>query len=246
MEEYLRKISGFLAFVLTFVFSAYLYFTAKGFVYENGTLVLKTQTAHAEDIKKGIAVVLPNNININASNKYAVGPANAPLTMYEYSSLGCPHCADFHLSSVPKLEKEFVSQGVLRIVFVNFPLDKKSMEGAMLSQCMTYENYHDFITRLFDRQRFWLLAGDDTPLLKYAAEYGLSYDEAEACKNDNALASSIIADRQQAISQLKMEGTPAFLISGADGNEIIYGQPRYSDLVNYIRSRLQRLGYVME
>lgn len=246
MEQFIRKLSGFLSLLVTFFLSAFFYFNAKGFVYADGKLVLQKQIAHAEEVKNGIAVVLPSNIHINASGAYAIGSDSAPLTLYEYSSLGCPHCADFHLNSVPKLEKEFVDQGVLRIIFVNFPLDKKSMEGAMLAQCMSYENYHDFITTLFDRQRFWFLASDDAPLLKYAAEYGLSYDEAVLCKSDDAVASAIVADRQQAISQLKMDGTPAFLITGADGNEIIYGQPRYSDLVKYIQSRLQRLGYVIE
>lgn len=244
MENLIKKISNAISLVLLFIVSSFFYFSAKGFVIENGQIVLQKQVAHADEIKNGIATVLPKNIHINASARYITGAETAPLTIYEYSSFGCPHCADFHLSTLPKLTEDYVDTGLVKILFVSFPLDKKSMKGAMLARCMTYENYHNFIYTLFDRQRRWFLAGDDTPLFKIAAEYGLSYDEAMSCIKDDSAASEIIADRQQAIAQLKMEGTPALLVSGADGNEIIYGDPRYSDLKEYLNKRLTDLGYL--
>lgn len=246
MEELIKKVSNAISLILLFAISAVFYFSAKGFVIENGQIVLKEQIAHADDVKNGIAVVLPRNININASTKFAYGAPNAPLTLYEYSSFGCPHCADFHLSVLPKLEKDYLEQGLLKIVFVSFPLDKKSMKAAMLARCITYDNYNNFIATLFDHQRSWFLASDDTPLFKYAAEYGLSYDEAQECVKNDAVASEIIADRQQGIKQLKMDGTPAFLISGSDGNEIIYGKPRYSELQEYLDARLAAMNYIRQ
>ncbi len=241
MEDLIKRVSNAISLILLFVLSSFFYFSAKGFVIENGEIVLKKQIVHAEDIKNGIATVLPKNINVNASTKYMKGSQSAPLTFYEYSSFGCPHCADFHLNVLPKLERDYVENGLLRVVFVSFPLEKKSMKGAMLARCMTYDNYHQFIETLFDKQRFWLLANDDTSLFKYAAEYGLSYDEAAACIRDDKIASEIIADRQQGMTQLKMDGTPAFLISGPDGNEVIYGKPRYSDLQKYLDKRLAEI-----
>lgn len=241
MENIIKKISNAISLAILFVVSAFFYFSAKGFVVENGKIVLQKQVAHADEIKNGIATVLPKNININASTRFARGDKEAPLTIYEYSSFGCPHCADFHLSVLPELEEDYVAKGLVRVVFVSFPLDKKSMKGAMLARCMTYDNYHNFIQTLFDRQRRWFLADDDTPLFKFAAEYGLSYDESVSCVKDDAVASEIIADRQQAIAQLKMDGTPALLISGRDGNEMIYGKPRYSDLKEYLNKRLTEM-----
>ena len=102
------------------------------------------------DVKNGIATVLPSNIVLGASQKYALGSASAPLTLYEYSSLGCPHCSDFHNDILPKLKEEYIDKGQLRVIFVNFPLDKKSMKAALLSNCLTYENYFGFLNRLFD------------------------------------------------------------------------------------------------
>ena len=242
MDTFIRKISRVLSFIVVFIFSAFLYFNFKGFtVNPNGEIVLRQQVANAAE-KNGIATVLPSNLNINASKKFAVGDVNAPLTMYEFSSLGCPHCADFHLDVVPELEKEYVKKGLLRIVFVNFPLDKKSMNAALLLNCMTAENYHGYLKRLFEKQRFWYLAKNNTPLLRYAAEYGLSYDEGESCLSNDREAKDIIADRQQGIDQLKMEGTPAFLFSGIDGNEIIYGAPSFKSLKEYLDTRLEKMG----
>lgn len=243
MDNFIRKISNILSWIVVFFFSATLYFNYKGFVYENGQIVLRKQVAEAAE-QNGIATVLPKDIVINTSQKYAFGSEDAPLTMFEYSSLGCPHCADFHLDIFPDLVKEYVNKGMLRVVFVNFPLDKTSMKAAMLSKCMVYENYLPFIEAMFSAQRSWWLDTDEEHLFRYAAEHGLSYEEAQACVKDKKLAQEIVADRQEAIDRLKVQGTPAFYITGKDGNEIIYGTASYRQIAKYLNSRLERLGYL--
>ena len=240
MEKIIRIISHALSLVVVFFVTGYLYFTYKGFTYVDGQIVLMKQVAQAAE-KNGIATVLSRNIAINVSQKYALGSASAPLTLYEYSSLGCPHCADFHLDIMPKLKQDYVDSGLLRIIFVNYPLDKKSMKAAMLSECMTYENYFGFLNQLFDRQRFWWLDNDDEQLIRYAAEYGLSYDESQACMNDDMIARDIVSNRQEAIRRLNIKGTPAFLFQGKDGNEVIYGVPSYSELKEYLDRRLMNM-----
>ena len=240
METVIKKISSILSFIVVFCVSAVFYFNYKGFVYENGRIILQSQTAQAAEMN-GIATILPKNMAINVSAKYARGAANAPLTLYEYSSLSCPHCADFHLDIEPKLVEEYVNNGLLRIIFVNFPLEENSMKAAMLSECMTYENYFGFIDTLFDTQRSWWMERDNDTLFRYAAEYGVSYDEALACIHNNTVAQEIITNRQEAIMRLKMQGTPAFLFSGADGNEIIYGVVKYGKLKEYLDARLAGL-----
>ena len=240
MDNLIKKISNILSMAIVFCLSAVFYFNYKGFVYENGRIYLKTQTADAAE-HNGIATVLPADILVNVSQKFALGSASAPLTLYEYSSLGCPHCADFHLDVMPLIEAEYVDKGLLRVVFVNFPLDKNSMKGAMLSQCMTFQNYFGFVDKLFDTQRSWWMDTDNDRLFRYASEFGLSYDEALECINNKTQAMEIIAQRQEAITRLKMEGTPAFLVSGSDGNEIIYGAVSHQKFKEYLDSRLARL-----
>lgn len=240
MDSIIRKISNTLSMVVVFFLCAVFYFNYKGFVYEDGKIYLRKQVAEAAE-HNGIATILPANIVINTSHKYAMGSEKAPLTMYEYSSLGCPHCADFHLDVEPDLVKEYVEKGLLRIVFVNFPLDKNSMKAAMLSKCMVYDNYSSFINAMFSAQRSWSFETDEEQLFRYAAEHGLSFDEAQACIKNNKLAGEIIADRQEAIDRLKIQGTPAFYIVGKDGNEIIYGSTNFRSMKEYLDSRLERL-----
>ena len=247
MDNFIKKISNILSLAVVFFITGMFYFNYKGFVYEDGKIELRAQAAFAADPEyNGIAVILPSDVFINASQKYSVGLSDAPLTMYEYSSLGCPHCADFHLDIIPSLMKEYVDKGLLRIVFVNFPLDKNSMKAAMLSKCMTYDNYLPFINAMFSSQRSWWMDTDEEQLFRHAAEYGLSYDEAQSCVKNDRLAKEIIADRDEANKRLNVKGTPAFYITGADGNEIIYGAVNHRQITDYLDSRLERLGYDLE
>lgn len=237
MEKIIKKISSIISFIVVFFMAAVFYFNFKGFTYVDGQLILNRQIAEAAP-QNGIAAIGPANIRITASDKYAIGSPNAPWTLYEYSSLGCPHCADFHLDILPKLVERYVDTGYLRIIFVHFPLDKKSMKAALLAHCMNYDDYHAFVRHLFDYQRSWWLDEDDDHLLRYAAEFGLGYDEAQRCMHDDNVAQEIITDRQQALTKLHINGTPALVVSGADGNEIIHGEPKYDRLIEYLDQRL--------
>ncbi len=240
MDEIIKKISNALSLIVMFCFSAVIYFNYKGFVYENGKIYLREQTAVAAEYN-GIATVLPADIAINASQKYAVGSAKAPLTLFEYSSLTCPHCADFHLDTMPLIEHEYVATGLLRVVFVNYPLDKNAMKAALLSECMTYDNYAPFINKFFYEQRSWWMDKGSERLLRYAAEFGVDYDEAISCLKDKKKATDIATTRYEAFKQLDIKGTPAFLVVGPDGNEIVYGVVTYSSFKEYLDSRLARL-----
>ncbi len=240
MDEIIKKISNTLSLIVMFCFSAVIYFNYKGFVYEDGKIYLREQTAVAAEYN-GIATVLPADIAINASQKYAVGSAKAPLTLFEYSSLTCPHCADFHLDTMPLIEHEYVATGLLRVVFVNYPLDKNAMKAALLSECMTYENYAPFINKLFYDQRSWWMDKRSERLLSYATEFGLDYDEAVACLKDKKKATDIATTRYEAFKQLDIKGTPAFLVVGPDGKEIVHGVVTYSSFKEYLDSRLARL-----
>ena len=246
MENFIKKLSKTLSFLIVFFLSAAFYFNFKGFSFVDGKIVYTGDAVQAQQVEQivaslptnGIAKVLPANIHINASDRYAIGSLNAPITLYEYSSLGCPHCSDFHVDILPKLIEEYVSQGLLRVIFVNFPLDRKSMRAAMISECMSYENYHEFLRTLFSNQRSWWLDRDDERLYRYAAEHGLGYEQTNMCAHNDNIAREIVSNRQQALSQLHIQGTPAFLFSGADGNEIIYGSPSYSKIRDYLNTRL--------
>lgn len=243
MEKFIRSLSTIITTIIIYTVGAYAYLSFKGFAWQNGTFVL-VPAAQASTIdmpaeRNGIAFKLPENLALNVSQKKAAGNAGAPLVMFEFSSLGCTHCADFHLNILPKLEKDYIESGKLKLVFVNFPLDKKSMQAAMLSECVPAQYRQNYLNTVFEKQREWMLSfKSDKMLATIAAANGLSLTAAETCLTDDKLAEDIIANRQEGIEKLKMQGTPAFLITDGTNNEIIYGVPDFDELKSYLDARL--------
>ena len=247
MEKFVRIVSAVISSVVVYVFFAYIYLSFKGFVYQDGTFVL-VKPASAEVAlsdatpleTNGIATVLDQNLALNFPKNNLIGSPDAPLTMFELSSSGCTHCADFHLNILPELQKDFIETGKLNLVFVSFPLEKKSMQAAMLAECLSPEKRDNFLKTVFEKQRDWMLsANSEKTLVQYAMANGLSKTASNDCLKNDKLAEQILANRQEGIDKLKMQGTPAFLIIGNGSNEIIYGVPSYDDLKNYIEKRLE-------
>lgn len=241
-EDTIKKISGFIAGLFIFFVAAGMYLGLKGFVMNsNGQLVLvNTAQASTSDADIGNLVQkIPDNINVILPKGHPLGSENAPIAIYEYSSFGCHHCSDFHLKTLPKLKKEFIDTGKLKVVFVDFPLDKKSMHAAMIADCMPANKYHDFISLLFKKQRDWGLSlRSDALLTEYASLNGMSKEEVAKCLKDEKLAQSIVDERQQAIDKLKVQGTPALLIISKDGKEVIHGAPDYDELKVLLEKKL--------
>lgn len=238
MEKTIRYLSTFVTSLLIYAIAAYAYLSFKGFAFYNGkfTLVQEVQAQPAQPSQ--LATPLDDNLAINFKSE-ANGNNDAPLTMYELSSLGCTHCADFHLNILPKLQTDFIDNGKLKTVFVNFPLDRKSMQAAMLAECLPAKNRHNFLNLVFSEQRKWGLSFDAEKVLKsYALANGLNKTAAEECLKNDKLAQEIMFNREEGIEKLKMQGTPAFLISGNGKNEIIYGVPDYEELKAYLENRL--------
>ena len=243
MEKFIKTLSSIITSILFYVIAAYIYLISKGFVYENGTFKLINEVqARTNETQTEFAHKIDNTVAINFDDSKAIGDKNAPLTLYEFSSLGCSHCADFHLNILPKLKTDFIDQGMLKVVFVNFPLDKKSMKGAILSECLNTEEKEKFLNTAFLKQREWMLSfRPEEVLSKIAISDSFSAEDAKKCLNDDNLSTQILADRQDAIDKLKMQGTPAFLFRTKDLNEIIYGVPDYQELKSYIENRLSNI-----
>lgn len=242
-EDIIKKISGFVAGFFIFFIAAGMYLSLKGFVMTDGRLVLvKTaQAAPTANEVETLAEKVPADINVILPKGHPIGAENAPVAIYEYSSFGCYHCADFHLKTLPKLQKEFIDEGKLKVIFVDFPLDKKSMMAAMIADCMPEKNYHDFITLLFKKQRDWGLSlRTDKLLAEYASLNGMSKEEVAKCLKNERQAQNIIEERQQAIDKLKVQGTPALMIVSQDGKEVIHGAPDYETLKAFIEKKLAK------
>ncbi len=241
MERIIHSLSFVLSAVLLYVFALYSYLSFKGFVYQNGDFVL-VKAAKAQEMGENFATPVDKETALNFPQKLIEGDENAPVTIYEFSSLGCTHCADFHLNTLPKLKKNYIDTGKIKVVFVHFPLDKRSMQAAMMADCFTENKRVDLINMLFSKQREWGLALDPQKyFINYGIINGLKEQEAARCLKNDDVAKEIIFNRQEAIDKLHIEGTPAFLITTADTSEIIYGISDVNTFKAYLDKRLMSL-----
>ena len=239
MEKFIRSLSTFITLILIYVIGSYIYLSSKGFEYKNGVFTLVKQAKAEISATTEFANPIDKNVALNFKADKFIGDENAPLTLFEFSSLGCGHCADFHLNMLPKLKQDFISQGKLKVVFVNFPLEKKSMKAALLVECLDNEDREKLLDTLFLKQREWMLSFKFEDLLrKYANDLNLSQEQINKCLSDENMVQEITANTQEAIDKLKMQGTPAFLFSSKDKNEIVYGLSGYEKMKSYINSRL--------
>lgn len=248
MEKWTHIISSVITSLIIYVAAAYGYLSYKGFVYHDGTFELITSAKAGlldfglndeQSQQKEQKVLVSKNTALNFPQIVIAGEETAPVTIYEFSSLACIHCADFHLNSLPKLEKNYLSKNKVRVVFIHFPLDRRSMQAAMLAECVEPEKKPDFLNLVFSKQREWILSTEaEKHLINYAFRSGLDPAEAEKCLKDKQLAEEILYTRQEAIDKLKIEGTPAFLVSTEDKNEIIYGISSMSNFKSYLDERL--------
>ena len=141
--------------------------------------------------------------------------------------------------TLPLLEQDYISQGKLKVIFVNFPLERKSMQGALIAKCIPDKNYYEFIKTAFKNQREWYFSSSSEKIFSdYAAHNGLSKTKAAECLKNDDNAKDIIEIRQQAIDKLKISGTPSFLLTSGKEREVIYGVPSYESLQKLLDKKL--------
>jgi protein-disulfide isomerase len=149
------------------------------------------------------------------SEDRVLGKADAPITIFEYASLTCPHCAAFEAEKLPKLKQEWIETGKAKLVFRNFPFDKAALDAAILARCAPPERYYAFLEVLFKDQRVWAGTGEpEAALSRYARLGGVSQQQFDACLQDKALNDAIVAERFTAEKDYGVNSTPTFFING--------------------------------
>ncbi|GLH80460.1 hypothetical protein SSBR45G_53690 [Bradyrhizobium sp. SSBR45G] len=147
----------------------------------------------------------------------AIGPADAAVTITEYASMTCPHCAAFNATVFPKLKAEYIDTGKVRYIFREFPLDIKAAAGSMLTRCIANgdaQKYFAVTDMLFRSQNDWVVKNTTETLTRIGKQAGLSQQQVEACLKDQALLDKIAADQKYASDVLKVDSTPTFFING--------------------------------
>ena len=144
-----------------------------------------------------------------------LGAADAPVTIIEYSSFTCPHCATFHADVLPALKREYIDAGLVRLVFRDFPLDGWALRAGMLARCAPESQYFALIETLFGSQQQWVRAEDPMEALSRIGRLaGISQADFDACMVDEDLANRIVDLRLQGQERYEVSATPTFIING--------------------------------
>jgi len=147
----------------------------------------------------------------------AIGKLDADVTIVEYASLTCGHCAHFQETVFTKLKAEYIDTNKIKYVFREFPLDIKAAAGSMLSRCIANGDagkYFAVTDLLFRQQADWVMKDTTATLKRIGKQAGLSEQAVEACLKDQALLDKIAADQKYASEVLKVDSTPTFFING--------------------------------
>lgn len=156
-----------------------------------------------------------------------IGKADAKVTIIEYASLTCPHCATFHAEVLPALKTEYLDTGKAKLIYRDFPLDNLAFAGAILARCGGPEKYFTFLNVLFAQQRQWATASDPKAALTQIARLGgVSAEQFDKCLADKALGDYILNSRLEGNQKFNVNSTPTLIINGKTES----GVPSLDDL----------------
>ena len=173
-----------------------------------------------------ILPISANTVLEVTEDDFVVGDKNAPVTIIEYASLSCSHCADFHNNTLEDLIKEYVDTGKARIVFRDFPFNYPALIGSMVLRCIPKDVRYDYMNALFQLQPKWVVrenAKSTQELYKIMQSGGMTKEEFETCTNNVELENTILQALIAAQNEFNIQSTPSFLINGnlVEGNKSI-------------------------
>jgi protein-disulfide isomerase len=143
-----------------------------------------------------------------------LGSDKAPVTIIEYASMTCPHCAHFSATTFPELQKRYIDTGKVRFTLRAFPLDALAAAGFMLARCAGNDKYMPMAETLFAKQADWVVKEPLPPLKEIAKQFGMTEDSVNQCLANQKMLDSIQAVRDHAVDKLGVNSTPTFFING--------------------------------
>jgi protein-disulfide isomerase len=164
-----------------------------------------------------------------------LGDPEAPVTIIEYSSLTCPHCAAFHTGTLPEIKERFIETGQAKIVYRDFPLDQNALNAAVIAHCAGDDRYFAFLEAMFASQERWARSSDPTEsLLQLAGLGGMPREQAEACLADDAMLDAVLQMRLDGQAEYSVSSTPTFVING----EVVSGNRSVDEFATVIEAAL--------
>lgn len=172
-----------------------------------------------------------------AMSEMSMGKANAPVTMIEYSSLACPHCAAFHRDTLPKIKTEYIDTGKVRLIYRDFPLGTPALAASMVARCAGRDKFFGFLEILFRSQAQWSRSSNPLEGLSQVARFGgMSKADVKSCLKAQSLLEKIQAVAAQAQETMQVNSTPTFFI----GKERISGAQPFEKFKKVIERALNK------
>jgi protein-disulfide isomerase len=168
----------------------------------------------------------------------ALGSAKASVTITEFASMSCPHCAAFEQNVFPMIRSKYIDTGKVRYVFREFPLDIKAAAVSMVARCMAGDDAEKFFGAIdiMFKQQDQLMTDTQESLKRIGGQAGMSGDAVEACVKNQAMLDKLSADEQFANETLKVDATPTFFING----EMSKGAMSFEEMEQKIKAALKK------
>lgn len=170
---------------------------------------------------------------------FSLGAADAKVTMIEYASFTCPHCASFHTNVWPQLKKDYIDTGKVRFTLREVYFDRFGLWAGMTARCGGEMRYFGITDILFDTQQEWASTNDPNVavanLKKIGRSAGMDDATLDACMQDGAMAEALVAQFQKNAEADKIEGTPSFIINGTK-----HANMSYDDLKKILDAELAK------
>ncbi len=154
--------------------------------------------------------------NIKANEEIFLGDKDSKITVIEYASMTCIHCANFHINVYPKIKKEYIDTNKIKFIFRDFPLDKQALYGSLLAKCAPKEKYFDYVKLVLTNQKKWISNNDEfiKKLINIGKLAGLNEKKIENCFKNEKLVDEIIKIRSIGEKEYNIDSTPSFIING--------------------------------
>ena len=159
-------------------------------------------------------------------NDFTIGDENAPITIIEYASMSCSHCADFHNNTLPDLKTEYIDTGKVRMVFRDYPFNYPALLGSMMMRCIPGDVRYDYMNALYQLQPNWVNRDPKITkkeLYKIMQSGGMTKNEFDTCYGDIDNENLILEGVMAAQKDFNIKSTPSFVVNGnlVEGNKNI-------------------------
>ena len=188
----------------------------------------------------GLVAYTSDNENPLTISKHDVvmGDDAAPLTVIEYASMTCSHCADFHNNVFPKLKKNYIDTGKINFVLRDMPWDPLALAVSKITRCAPDGQFYKFTSAFFETQKTWVQSDDPIEALKKTARLGgMDGARVEECLSDAAVHTRVTQSREMGLETLGVKSTPTFFIGD---DEVVPGNVGYEKMANFLDKVLKR------